>query len=281
MVDYSVFPPNPYWVGNLTGTTLTYNGGQPCPLSGSQMQFHINVFCDETVDFNYNPIADLTDPCQPVSELWGYLDAYSAYFGIFFVIFGGLMCFVGWKFIGVTVCLIGLITCVAISCLIFYAVYASATTDPTEFFYWLGGGVIAGIIVGVILCKYQKAGASMAAGWGGAILGIVLNTTVLYRFGIPIMFYVATIVCAAVCAFLVTRYYEKGVIGATAILGGYMLMRGIAFWFGGYVNEFVVAKMIKDGLASEINPIYWVYIGLFVLFSVVGAIVQWKFFKRD
>ena len=215
-----------------------------------------------------------------VSELWSYVEAYEAYFGVFFVIIGGLMCFVGWKFIGVTVCLIGLITSVAIACLIFYAVYANATTDPQEFFYWLGGGIIAGIVLGVILCKYQKAGASMAAGWGGAIAGIVLNETVLYRFGIPWLFYVATCGCAAVAGWLTTRYYEKGVIGATAILGGYMLMRGISFWFGGYINEFTIAKMIKEGLASEIDPIYWVYIGSFVLFSIAGGFVQWKFYKR-
>jgi len=147
------------------------------------------MFCDPNTPLDYNPIVDTVNPCEPVvqfisqlacpamsvNQVFGYLQAYEAYFGIFLLVGGGLMCFFGIKMFGPTVCLIGFLTSIVVALVFFWAVYASATTQPKEFLYWLGGGAIAGIVIGCILCKNQKAGAAMAAGWGGAIAGAMLN----------------------------------------------------------------------------------------------------------
>lgn len=58
--------------------------------SGASTKLHINIFCDANTQFNYNPIADTTNPCEPVvtiisqygcsvmsiSKLWEYIAAY-------------------------------------------------------------------------------------------------------------------------------------------------------------------------------------------------------------
>lgn len=118
---------------------------------------------------------------------------------------------------------------------------------------WLGGGVVLGIILGIVLMKYNKVGASMAAGWGGAVVGMVLNETALYRFGYPWLFYVSTCGCAAVAGWLATRFYEQIIILSTSILGAYAIARGASFYLGHYYNEFTIAKLVQAGLASEID----------------------------
>lgn len=133
------------YAGSLPGVTLTYKGGAACAFTGASTSFHINIFCDANIDFDYNPIADTTNPCEPVvtiiskygcsvmsiSQLWGYIEAWSAYFGIFFLVGGFLLCFFGHKLLGPTVCMVGLLTGVAVACLVFYAVYFTSTTDPS------------------------------------------------------------------------------------------------------------------------------------------------------
>ena len=118
---------------------------------------------------------------------------------------------------------------------------------------WLGGGVVLGIILGIVLMKYNKVGASMAAGWGGAVVGMVLNETALYRFGYPWLFYVSTCGCAAVAGWLATRFYEQIIILSTSILGAYAIARCASFYLGHYYNEFTIAKLVQAGLASEID----------------------------
>lgn len=130
----------------------------------------------------------MVDPCAPVvqlvskygcsvlsvSELWAYLEKYSAYFGIFLIVGGVILCFLGHWLIAPTVCIIGFLSCIAIACVLFYAIFFTATTDPKQFFYWLGGGAIVGIIVGILLMKFTKVGAAIAAGWGGVVGGMIL-----------------------------------------------------------------------------------------------------------
>jgi len=53
------------YAGELSGVTLTYANGASCAFSGAASKFHINIFCDANTDFDYNPIADTTNPCEP------------------------------------------------------------------------------------------------------------------------------------------------------------------------------------------------------------------------
>lgn len=133
------------YAGSLGGVTLTYANGAACAYTGASSKFRINIFCDAATEFDYTPVADTTNPCEPVvqiiskygcsvmsvSQLWGYIAAYEAYFGIFFLVGGFLLCFFGHRLIGPTMCMVGLLTAVAATCLVFYAVYFSSTTDPS------------------------------------------------------------------------------------------------------------------------------------------------------
>lgn len=152
----------------MSGVKLSYHGGAVCQATSTPYSFNINIFCDPNTQLDYNPVADTTNPCAPVvqlisqygcevlsvSTLWGYIEAYEAYFGIFFIVGGVILCGAGLKLIGATLCIVGFLSGIVAACVAFYAVYFTSTTDPAEFWYWLGGGAVAGLIIGVLLFKF-------------------------------------------------------------------------------------------------------------------------------
>ncbi len=79
-------------------------------------------------------------------------------------------------------------------------------------------------------------------------------------------------------AFLVYKYDKKVIVYLTAFLGGYALIRGIAVFAGGYVNEITLAGQIMDGTfdPASMQWQFWMYIGSFVVTAIIGVVVQKK-----
>lgn len=243
---------------------------------------------------DFNPIADTSNPCEPtvqiisqfgcapvtVSTLWGYIAQYSAYFGIFFLVGGFLLTFFGFRVIGASICIAGLLTATAVACLAFYAVYATSATDPKEFFYWMGGGVVAGIILGCVLMKKQKAGVGLLAGWGGIALGLMLDQMVMYRFGYPWMTYACMIGGASVTGWAATKWFDPIIVISTSVIGAYSITQGAAFYLGHSFNIFTAAKLVQAGLASQIDQWYWIYVGGFFAIAMLGYWIQMKQKKK-
>jgi len=78
-------------------------------------------------------------------------------------------------------------------------------------------------------------------------------------------------VCIVVAAVLTYKLFEPAIIAATSVVGSYFLIRGVSCYLGHYYNEFTIINELKAGLYSEIDPIYWGYVGGFVLFSIIGV----------
>lgn len=70
-------------------------------------------------------------------------------------------------------------------------------------------------------------------------------------------------------------------IWASVIVGAYMIIRGVACYAGGYINEFTMTEMIKDGLYAEIDTVYWAYVGSFVVLILIGAWWQYRAKRRE
>jgi hypothetical protein len=73
--------------------------------------------------------------------------------------------------------------------------------------------------------------------------------------------------------------YKHAIIFATVILGSYAMVRGISCYAGHYYNEFVITKMISDGL--YIDPMYWCYPAGFVVMCVIGTLVQYRSKRKE
>lgn len=278
----------------LNGIALQYTGGASCPSSGGDYAFTVNVYCDPQEDeIDYIPIAR-GDVCSPyvniiskygcstlsVSEIWGYIAEYEDYFGIFAIVSGFLLCFFGHWLIKPSICFAGFLSTIAVSCFIFYAVYLNDTSNLADFWYFLGGGAIAGILVGLLLAYVVKVGAAVLAGWGGFCAALILNETLFYRAGLPWLYWTSIVVIVIVSAVAAFFIFDHAVILATVTLGSYCLVRGVACYAGHYYNEATMAKMVQDGLLDDIDPWYWAYVGGFAIMMLGGCCVQYNRLKR-
>ena len=179
-----------------------------------------------------------------------------------------------------SICFAGFLSTIALSCFIFYAVYLDNTSDLADFWYFLGGGALVGILIGLLLAWAVKVGAAILAGWGGFCLALILNETLFYRAGQPWLFWVSIVIIVIACAVLAFFIFDTAVILATVTLGSYAMVRGVAAYAGHYYNEATMAKMLQEGLLDDIDPWYWAYVGGFFLMMLIGSCVQFKRLKR-
>ena len=282
----------------LKGVRLTYTGGSNCDdTSNTKATFSINMYCDPDAEDTYFDVSPgvLGNVCEPyvdtvtkqacskldVSELWDYLARYSDFFGVFLLIAGVMLVFLGRKLLRPAVCCAGFLTTIFVACLIFYSVYLDNDGNVSDFWYFLGGGALAGIFVGLLMCWAVKVGAAVLAGWGGLTGGLILYESVLFRAEQEWLFWVTVCACTIACAVLAFFYLDQIMIIATALLGSYALIRGVACYAGHYYNEVTMAKMAAEGLLDEIDPWFWMYVGGFFVMLAVGLFIQCKAFKKE
>jgi hypothetical protein len=198
------------------------------------------------------------------------------YIGALLIVVGIPLCFLGLKLIKPSVCFAGFLTTTLASCLIFYLVYFTDLNETSAFWYFLAGGALAGLLLGLLLAKFIKFGAAVLAGWGGFAAGLILNEAVLFRFEQEWLFWVSIVACVIVAAVLAFFAFEHAIILSSAFLGSYCLVRGVSCYAGHYYNEFTIIELLKSGAISDIDPYYWCYVAGFVVFTIAGSIVQYK-----
>lgn len=160
--------------------------------------------------------------------------------------------------------------------LVFYAVYINSIDELETFYIWMAAGAGAGIIVGLLLAKFVKVGAAILGGWGGFVVGLILNEAFMYQFEYVWVFWATNVAAILVCALLTFKIFDHVMIFSTSVLGAYGLARGVSCYAGHYYNEFTVIELLKSGAIDSIDPYYWGYVGGFVAVSALGAWYQFK-----
>jgi hypothetical protein len=140
-----------------------------------------------------------------------------------------------------SICFAGFLSSTAVSCFIFYAVYLNDTGNLDDFWYFLAGGMVAGIVIGLLLAYVVKVGAALLAGWGGVCLALILNEAIFYRAGQPWLYWVSIVAIAIGCAVAAFFIFDHAVILATVFVGAYAMMRGVSAYAGHYYNEATMA----------------------------------------
>ena len=95
---------------------------------------------------------------------------------------GGLfLCVLGRKlFVWAIFLITSFATCFLIM-LLFYSAFLRDTTADWVGWLVLACSVIIGVIVGILMTRMQRIGAAILAGWGGFMLGLLINETFLYK----------------------------------------------------------------------------------------------------
>ena len=197
-------------------------------------------------------------------------------FGPIFIAIGLFLTFLGLKLLGFA--LFFAFTIVT-TWLILFVVYAKFLADvDAEWVHWLvlSAAIIVGLFAGMLGCYCQKLAAALLAAWGGYTLGVLINTSFLYIVENSVLFWSINLGLALLCAFLAMLVYHPAIIVATSFVGAYLVMRGIGLMAGGFPNEYVLINMVKAGLISRIDPIFYFYLGGIIVMTAVGICSQWR-----
>lgn len=275
---------------------MEYNGAE-CPTDKTKpATFSIEIGCDKNIkDSALAWTLDSTDPCNAkvstktqsgcyifsFNAIWAFLQKYSYVWGAFFIFFGLVMTFVGRKLFRPAICLTGTVATTFI--LLFFTYEVILNNHPPEWEGWttLAVSILIGLLVGWFLAKVVKLGVALLAAWGGVSLGFICYSAFLYKIHSQPVFWVTIVGFGIVFAGLTFCIFDPVLILSTAFAGGYLIVRGISMYAGGYPNEFTLYDYIAKKQYSEIPYTFYIYMAGFIIFAILGSVVQFKHYKKD
>lgn len=98
--------------------------------------------------------------------------------------------------------------------------------------------------------RWARTGVLLIGTWIGGIMGGGLYSAFLYQYADenPMMvLWMSIAFCAILVAVLSMVFFDHAVIFCSAILGSFVLVRGISVYTGGYPNEFLMAQQYSSG----------------------------------
>jgi len=227
-------------------------------------------------DYQTTMTSDQVCPSFDLNALWEFMDKYSYIWGVLFIVGGIFLGFFGRKLFKAAIFMVTTIAVVFGILLLFYTTFLKDTTEMWVNWLVLVCSIIIGLVVGFFVMKLERFGAALLAGWGGFMVGLMLNETVLYLAESVALFWCVNVGCAVTAAALSFCFYEHVLIIMTSFGGSYMLIRGISFYAGGFPNEFTLAEELKAGDTSAMNNWFYLYMVCILLVSVGATIFQYK-----
>lgn len=161
-----------------------------------------------------------------------------------FVVVGSALCFAGRLLLKPTLFVTGVLTAAFVVIFIFYTEFLSNDTEKWVFYAVFGGAVLAGLVLGYFLAKFDKVGAFALAAWGGFAVGLLLYNAFGYKLNVQWTLWLFTIGMAAVFGVLTIYFFDHILIHSTAVLGSFLVVYGFGLVEGHYPNPFNIVIMI-------------------------------------
>lgn len=219
-------------------------------------------------------------PVFTMNGLIQFIDQYKWIFGPCFIAVGIFFGFVG---LGLFKVALFIVSAIAVAGLLLFICYATFLSDNTE--VWLGWTMVGvsvalGLVAGFLSVYLENYAAAILAGWGGFLLGVMLNETVLWLANAAWLFWVVNISFAIIFAILGFCFIDHAIVFATSFIGAYMMLKGIGIMAGGFPNIYVLIKMIKSGAIDSIDPAFYGYMAGIVVMTILCIVFQWKFWLK-
>ena len=212
---------------------------------------------------------------------------YKVLFIIVFVILGLFLCYFGHKFVTLTIILVtGFIGCAVITLCVLNFIPSLISTE-TALFILLLIGLVIGVAIGFFLKSAVKVYVVMLGGSLGYSVAVFVYQIIqnFIEWNPEYLYYATVGVCCVIGAILGLCALKAVLIIGTAVLGGYITMRGFAIWFGNYNEEQEIIDLIKNQEYEQLkdvqNPWVFAYLGFWVLISFGGACYQWRGHKKS
>jgi uncharacterized membrane protein HdeD (DUF308 family) len=177
-------------------------------------------------------------PIFSLNALTQFLQKYYWLFGTILLVVGVFLTFFGRKLFVFTVFIIGAALTVCGIMILFYTTFLKATTA-----YWVGWlvlslSIVAGLGIGFLCTKVLRLAGSLVCGYGGFMLGVMINEMWLYIYHSQAVFWCVNIGLAVAFGVFAFFFFNQAVIVSTAFIGSYFVMRGISAFAGGFPPAF-------------------------------------------
>mmetsp|Transcript_38415 Transcript_38415/g.52160 ORF Transcript_38415/g.52160 Transcript_38415/m.52160 type:complete len:119 (+) Transcript_38415:867-1223(+) len=93
-------------------------------------------------------------------------------------------------------------------------------------------------------------------------------------------YWITCIILALVGIIIACRLFKHAVIISTAIVGSYLLIRGISFYAGHYYTVSELTIMAQSNSLDRIDPWFWLYLVAFILWFTMSTCIQYKSNKK-
>lgn len=269
-------------VNNLVEPALFYTN----PVDPGQEELRVGLICDESVSVPivsgltfHGSLAECTitaaSVCAVITKpaVYSFISKYSYYWGAPMLVAGGFLTFFGRKLFPVSMFIAGLFATVYATVLFVYTIWLNDNYED-----WVGWTVVAvssvvGAGIGLLFAKFIRAGACLLGGFGGYILGLLLNILFLYYSKTYVLFWIVVAVLAILGGAIGFLRFNETIIVSTAFLGSYIFCRGISMYAGGWTNEYSLINEIEWGAIDHVSKWVYVYFAGMVVMTVAGILV--------
>ena len=203
----------------------------------------IGTISDLPGDCNYQTTFEGVPACASLdlSAIWDFFEENTWLWASILILGGLFVCFLGRWMFKATIFIATTLLVIFAVLLLFYSTFLKDTTADWVAWTVLASSVIIGFIGGFFMMKLERAGAALLAGWGGFMVGALINEIGLYKSGSTVLFWTVALGCAFVAAALTFCIYNHVLILMTSFAGAYGFWRGISLFAGGFPNEFTLA----------------------------------------
>jgi len=269
-----------------TGIQYQYKSKTVCPYAkDATFTFTNKVMCDAKIKKNGEATivsSEVTNTCNPVVTmshasgcpeysvlgLTVWMEETWWFSGAALIVLGLGIGMAGRKLEKLIVALIGAIVTLGLTLMI--GSLAEWLSTPT------GIAVVVTVAIGLsalvfwILYKSVKLQFFVLGFVGGFMLGSLLYEVILSASGCHEIWIFYTTICSCCLAGGLAAYCQGEwlILFSTSFIGAYLLMRGFAFFFGGYPTESVIYFKVKAGMPLNLDWIAWCYYGSCAVFFV-------------
>merc|ERR1719367_1630086 len=118
---------------------------------------------------------DLACPSLDLSTIWDFFEQNSWLWGILLIAGGLFVCFFGRWMFKATVFLATTLVVIFGILILFYSTFLKDTTQDWVAWTVLACSVLIGLVAGFFMMKLERVGAAILAGWGGFMVGALIN----------------------------------------------------------------------------------------------------------
>ena len=149
----------------------------------------VNLVCDDSKDTPvvsalknlggkaYSATFTGKDACPALdfSAIWDFFNENIWLWAIIMIVAGLFICLLGRQLFKVTIFLAATFITIAAILLLFYSTFLKSNTEDWVAWTVLAISLVLGLIVGFLATKVLRLGAAVLAGWGGFMIGVLIN----------------------------------------------------------------------------------------------------------